>query len=151
DPSNAHADDPAAARLGARLFTDAELGGGARFACASCHLPARAFSDAKPTSRGAGAGEVNALGLGPAAYNRWWFWDGRADSLWAQATGPLENPRETNGTRLGVVHRLRERYRADYERIFGALPELTDAKRFPRAGKPGDPAFDGMAPADRDA
>jgi cytochrome c peroxidase len=148
DPSNAHADDPAAAALGKALFFDQSLGGGSTFACATCHVPKLGFSDGRRTARGVGDTELNALGLGPAAYNRWWFWDGRADSLWAQATGPIENPREMKGTRLGVVRRVTTRHRQEYEHVFGSLPPRADA--FPRAGRPGEPAFDGMAPGDRD-
>jgi len=149
DPSNAHADDPAAAALGKALFFDPSLGGGASIACSTCHAPKRAFSDGRPTARGAEDTELNTLGLGPAAYNRWWFWDGRADSLWAQATSPIENPREMNGTRLGVVHCVATKHRPAYERVFGSLP--ANADRFPRAGRPADAAFDGLPPEDRDA
>ncbi|HVW30836.1 MAG TPA: cytochrome c peroxidase [Polyangiaceae bacterium] len=151
DPSNAHADDPAAAALGRALFSDSELGGRRTVGCVTCHAPDHGFSDGRPTARGAGASDVNTLGLGPAAYNRWWFWDGRADSLWAQATGPLENAREMDGTRLGVAHHIAKRYRAAYERVFGPLPELANATRFPLAGKPGDAAWNAMAKIDRDA
>jgi cytochrome c peroxidase len=149
DPTNAHADDAAAAALGKSLFFDAALGGSHPIACATCHSPARAFSDGLPTGHGAGASEVNTLGLGPAAYNRWWFWDGRADSLWSQATSPLENPREMGGTRLGVAHRLFDGHRAAYEHVFGPLPELSQRERFPASGKPGDPQFDAMTKDDQ--
>ena len=148
DPSNAHADDPAAASLGKALFFDPLLGGGPSFACSTCHLPDRGFSDGRATARGVANTELNTLGLGPAAYNRWWVWDGRADSLWAQATSPIENPREMNGTRLGVVRRLVVRHRAAYERVFGELP--AEVKRFPRSGRPGDAAYDALSPEARD-
>ncbi|HEX3594174.1 MAG TPA: cytochrome c peroxidase [Polyangiaceae bacterium] len=151
DPTNAHADDPAAAELGKALFFDASLGAPHALSCASCHSPSRAFSDGLATGHGAGASEVNTLGLGPAAYNRWWFWDGRADSLWAQATSPLENPREMGGTRLAVAHGVLGRHRAPYERVFGALPPLAEGERFPPAGKPGDPSFDRMSKDDQRA
>ena len=36
------------------------------------------------------------------AYSPWSFWDGRKDSLWAQALEPLESPLEHGGTRLLV-------------------------------------------------
>jgi len=150
DPTNAHADDPAAAELGRELFLDVGLGGGS-VACVTCHAPDLAFSDGRATGRGAGTSEVNTLGLGPAAYNRWWFWDGRADSLWAQATSPLENPREMAGTRLGLAHRMVDRHRARYESVFGALPDLAQTDRFPASGKPGDPPYDGMLPDDKRA
>jgi cytochrome c peroxidase len=151
DPTNAHADDSAAAELGRALFSDAELGGQPGVACVGCHSPSHGLSDGRPTARGVGTSEVNTLGIGPAAYNRWWFWDGRADSLWAQATGPIENPREMGGTRLGVAHRIATRYRSAYERVFGSLPELSNTARFPSAGRPGDAVWERMTKSDQDA
>src|SRR5262249_37110236 len=53
--------------------------------------------------------------------------------------------------RLLVVHRVYDQYKSTYEAIFGPLPALTDSARFPMAGKPGDPAWDGMTPADKKA
>jgi cytochrome c peroxidase len=84
-----------------------------------------------------------------APYTRWQFWDGRADSAWAQALGPIENPIEMASSRLRAVHALYDRYRAEYEAVFGALPGLGDGARFPPEGRPGDAAYDGMAEADR--
>jgi cytochrome c peroxidase len=52
------------------------------------------------------------------------FWDGRKDSLWSQAMGPLEDPLEHGGNRLAYAHLIKAHYRADYEAIFGALPDL---------------------------
>ena len=50
------------------------------------------------------------------------LWDGRADSLWAQATGPTENPVEHGSTRTEIARRMQTRYAAWYERVFGAFP-----------------------------
>ena len=48
-----------------------------------------------------------------AAYSPWLFWDGRKDSLWAQALGPLEaeveHLREQNTRVLDLeLHRIAE-------------------------------------------
>jgi cytochrome c peroxidase len=77
------------------------------------------------------------------------FWDGRKDSMWSQALGPPEGPVEMNSSRLTVVHFIAAHYRAPYEKVFGPLPDLSDATRFPASGRPGQPSFDGMAPADQ--
>jgi cytochrome c peroxidase len=59
-----------------------------------------------------------------AAYSPWLFWDGRKDSLWAQALGPLEIPVEHGGSRTQYAHLIDQSYRAAYEALFGPLPNL---------------------------
>jgi cytochrome c peroxidase len=179
DLSNASADDPRAAILGKKLFFDTRFSGplgppndavsngslgatgvAGRIACASCHQPDLGGSDhrSRPaaTSFAAGYTGRNAPTVINASYSDiarggWQFWDGRKDSLWSHALEPLENPVEQNTTRLQVAHVLFDHYKADYEASFGALPELGSTARFPPAGKPGEPGYDGMAPADRAA
>ncbi len=149
-PSNAVADRPEAAALGHGLFEDPSISP-AGVSCASCHDAARAFTDARP--RGMGIAEVrrNTPTLLGAAWVRWPFWDGRADSLWAQALGPIESPEEMGSTRLEVAHRIAAAYRGPYETLFGALPPLEQASRFPARGMPGEPAWEAMDAADREA
>jgi cytochrome c peroxidase len=53
------------------------------------------------------------------------FWDGRKDSLWAQALGPLESPVEHGGTRAQYAHVVARSYAQEYEQIFGPLPTLS--------------------------
>jgi cytochrome c peroxidase len=59
------------------------------------------------------------------AYSPWFFWDGRADSQWAQALGPLENPIEHGFDRTAFVQVIAAHYQKPYEATFGPLPELT--------------------------
>lgn len=151
DPSDVHADDPRAAALGARLFADTGFSAAGTVACTTCHAPALAFTDGFPTSRGAAVGDRNSPSVLFSAHQKWQFWDGRVDTLWAQALGPLENDREYGSSRLAVVHRLADVYRAEFEAVYGPLPELGDAGRFPPSGRPGQPAWDAMMPADRTA
>ena len=157
DPSNRVADDPRAARLGHRLFFDASLSASGAVACATCHRPECAFSDGLATSVGLGPGSRNTPTLIGAAHSPWLYWDGRRDSQWAQALAPLEAANEMGSTRLEVVRRIANdmRYRAEYEALFGAAPDLGDPERFPpRAGPFGDPsardAWDRLAEGDRD-
>jgi cytochrome c peroxidase len=89
------------------------------------------------------------------AYSPWLFWDGRKDSLWAQALGPLESAVEHGGTRTQYAHLIAEHYRAEYEALFGTLPNLSDTARFPASAAPvADPiahaAWERMAPQDRE-
>src|SRR5688500_13928891 len=72
------------------------------------------------------------------AHSPWLFWDGRKDSQWAQALGPLESAVEHGGSRAQYAHVIAEHYRDDYERTFGPLPELAAIPR--AAGPVPDPA-----------
>jgi cytochrome c peroxidase len=151
DPTNAHADDAAAAALGEQLFTDTSLSPTNTVSCATCHDPAKSYSDGKPQAVGVATGDRNAPSLLLASYAPWQFWDGRADSQWMQATGPFENAKEFNSSRLFIAHAISDRYDASYAAIFGALPDMSNATQFPASGKPGDASWTAMAPADQAA
>ena len=151
NPTNRVADDPAAAQLGQMFFFDTRFSKEGTVACATCHSPFHGFADVEATSLGAGRGTRNAPTLLNAAYNKWQFWDGRADTLWSQALSALEGEAEQAGTRLQYAHLIHQSYAADYETVFGTLPKLADTTRFPTDGKPGDPAFDSMSKADQHA
>jgi cytochrome c peroxidase len=62
--------------------------------------------------------------LAATAFSPFLFWDGRKDSQWAQALGPLESAVEHGGTRAQYALVIAHHYRADYERVFGPLPDL---------------------------
>ncbi len=156
DPTNEYADLPAAAALGKTLFSDAALSPSGTVSCATCHDPAKVFSDGLAQSVGVSMtkGDRNAPAIALAAHARWQFWDGRADTLWMQALGPVENAKEFASSRLFVAHQIADRHAVEYAAVFGAkypLPDLADTQRFPAAGKPGDPAWQAMATADQDA
>jgi cytochrome c peroxidase len=59
DPTNAHADDPRAARLGQRLFFEPRVSRNGELSCASCHDPAQSFADGKQVGEGLGQGTRN--------------------------------------------------------------------------------------------
>lgn len=137
DTTNRVAESPVAAAFGQRLFFDTRLSGNGKIACATCHDAARGWSDGRTVAVGAATGTRNTPSLWNAAHNRWFFWDGRADSLWAQAVKPIEDGAEMNGDRLSVLHLIARdaRLRRNYEGLFGALPAI-DAQRFPPRGGP---------------
>lgn len=158
--TDARANDPRAAALGQFLFFDSHFSANGKVSCASCHQPARAFTDGRAMAKGVGLGTRNTPTLLDAAFNHWYFWDGRTDSLWSQALQPLENPREFGSDRLFVVHAVAADpvLRAAYRQVFGPLPPLADSARFPAharlAAQPNLPAakaWAAMAPADRAA
>jgi len=138
DPTNAVADDPAAALLGQGLFYDGRLSSTGDISCSTCHMAERGWSDGRQRAFGVAATARHAPTLWNVAYNRWFFWDGRKDSLWSQALAPLEDVREHAISRLEVAHLLAddERYAGAYEQLFGPLPKLSDSARFPAAGRP---------------
>lgn len=124
DPSNRVADDPRAAALGAALFSDTRLSLDGTVACATCHLPDRQFQDDRARALGVGETARRTMPVAGTAHSPWLFWDGRKDSQWAQALGPLENPVEHGTDRAQVVHLVATAYAQDYEALFGPLPGL---------------------------
>ncbi|MHC5211367.1 MAG: cytochrome-c peroxidase [Planctomycetota bacterium] len=138
DPTNAWADDPAAARLGQALFYDPRLSGPGTVSCATCHDPAKGFGDQRRLARGVRNHPRHSMTLWNVAFQRWFFWDGRKDSLWSQALAPLEDPREHAGSRLQFAHLLASDpdYARAYGEVFGPLPDLSDPARFPAEGRP---------------
>ena len=122
DPTNRFADTPRAAEFGRQLFFDTRLSSNGKVACATCHLPDRQFQDGTPLASGVGTTNRRTMPIVAAAYSPFLFWDGRKDSLWAQALGPLESPVEHGGTREQYARVVADHHRADYENISGALP-----------------------------
>lgn len=124
DPSNAVEALPAAAALGKRLFFDPRLSGNQKVSCASCHQPDQQFQDGRAVAQGMGTGQRRAMPLADSGHSAWLFWDGRKDSLWAQALGPLEDPNEHGGNRMAYARVVQQHYRHDYEALFQAMPAL---------------------------
>jgi cytochrome c peroxidase len=150
DPSNVYADSIPAAAIGGKLFSDTRLSPSGMVDCAGCHSPLRQLTDGFPTSAdGVGRVTRNSPSLTFAAYIPWAFYDGRADSLWSQALGPIEASNEFGSDRLFVAHAIYDYYRPQYEAVFGAMPPLDDTTRFPPDGMPGQATWIGMATADQ--
>ncbi len=154
DPSNQYGDDPRAAEFGKQLFFDTRFSSNGEVACATCHIPEKGFQDGLPLAQGVGTTNRRAMPIAGTAYSPWMFWDGRKDSQWAQALGPLESPVEHGGSRTQYAHLIDENYRSEYEAIFGELPDLSDRTRFPEAAGPVDDptvraAWEAMSPADQ--
>jgi cytochrome c peroxidase len=150
------------------------VGEAGKVSCSGCHVPATGFIDTRSPHRqislAAQWGRRRAptlLDVGAATNLNW---DGRHDSLWAQAIGVMESAAEFNSGRLFVAQQVFRLHRAQYEAVFGAMPALENATRFPQLapetvgcvpgmastaacrGKPGDKAeYDGMAEDAKDA
>ena len=100
---------PAKTALGRALFEDARLSGDGTMSCASCHQPLLSFTDG--VARRPGHDGEPLPRRTPSLWNLAWgltfFWDGRAPSLEAQASGPIENVREMGGDLAKASARLK--------------------------------------------
>lgn len=124
DPSNAHEQSAEAAALGRALFHDPRLSRNGQVSCASCHGANQQFQDGKPLGQGLATGQRRTMPIMGAAHSPFLFWDGRKDSLWSQALGPLEDGAEHGGNRVRLVRQVQEHHRAPYEAAFGPMPAL---------------------------
>ena len=156
DPSNAYGDNPVAAALGEALFNDTRFSANGAVSCASCHNSNKFFQDSLPRAIGVGVTGRSTPTIIGTAYSPWQFWDGRKDSQWAQALGPLESIVEHGGSRTQYAHLINQFYRDEYEALFGNLPSAEDFARYPAsAGPTEDPTvsatWESMPLADREA
>lgn len=113
--------------LGKLLFFDKRLSANDTIACASCHMPALAFTDGQPVSTGIHRRQGGRSA--PTAINRAFssaqFWDGRAPTLEAQSVGPFINPVEhgfANHDELVAKVRSIAGYYPLFEQAFGPGP-----------------------------
>lgn len=124
--------------LGKRLFNDPRLSGDGSVACASCHVPEKAFADGLTVARGikGQVGTRNVPSVLNAAYYQTLFLDGRAASLEAQALGPLFNPIEHGlpnpAALLAAIHRDAD-YPGMFESAFGPAAEAVTAEHVSQA------------------
>ncbi len=107
DAGNSLSGQDWAEALGSTLFFEPGLSSEGRVSCASCHVPSKGFSDALTVAQGAQAGVRNSQGLLDAGLQRWFGWDGGADSLWAAAMRPMLAAHEMAGTIAQLAQFLR--------------------------------------------
>jgi cytochrome c peroxidase len=113
---------PQVATLGKMLFFDPRLSGMQNLSCASCHNPS--FGYEVPVPGAIGATNTPLGRKAPTILNAAWmpvlFWDGRAQSLEAQAQGPITAAVEMNGKFPEIVGRLKAipDYATQFRRLF---------------------------------
>lgn len=108
DPGNEYSGLEWAEVLGAQLFNDRVLSGDQSISCASCHLASLGYSDGTALPQAGAAPHVrNTPGLLNIGYQRWFGWDGGADSLWAASLRPMLSEIEMASDIEGVAIRLR--------------------------------------------
>jgi len=138
DSTNRLSEDLSAARFGQALFFEPGLSGQGQLSCASCHRPEASFADNVPVSPGNRAGQRNAPTLLDSAHERWFFRDGRADTLWSQGLQPLESSLEMAGSRTGTVRFLLTRpdFREAYAEVFDDTLASFDGVPLPVHARP---------------
>ncbi|MET0209052.1 MAG: cytochrome-c peroxidase [Burkholderiaceae bacterium] len=94
--------------LGEKLFHDKRLSRDNSLSCASCHALDRGGVDGKSVSIGINGakGLVNSPTVFNSGSNFRQFWDGRANSLEEQASGPINNPKEMGSNWPEVMAKL---------------------------------------------
>ena len=123
---------PGKIALGKKLFFDKRLSADGSLSCASCHELSvdKGGSDGLPHSIGIDGqiGTRNAPTVLNAAFQRVFFWDGRAASLEEQAKAPLVNPIEMGmesfeavEARIGNI----AAYRQAFSKVFAERPAIT--------------------------
>ncbi|MAK26303.1 MAG: hypothetical protein CMA02_03425 [Euryarchaeota archaeon] len=128
DTTNAFANSKEAAMLGQHLFFDKRLSSNGEVSCATCHIPEKYFTDGLSVSQGIKPLERNSTTLLNAAHQRWFFWDGRTDTLWGQPIETIEHPDEMNSGRTDVLRIIKQDdiLHKQWERVFGAMNAQTE-------------------------
>ncbi len=141
--------------LGDKLFNDKRFSSTGEVSCATCHDPAKAFTDSPlKTSEGINklTGTRNAPTVVNAVYMKTQFWDGRSPSLEDQALHPPVNPVEmglADHEPILEIVRTDPEYVKAFEAVFGksgkgvTMDEVTRAiAAFERTQVAGDSPFD---------
>jgi cytochrome c peroxidase len=169
-PTNAFADDAAAATLGQKFYFEQDWSGPllqdnalgtagteGLVSCRVCH-DTETFASIDPLGVGTGLhprhapGSVNAAFYDVAGFT----WRGRFDVMWALPRVVFEAGPIFNSSRLRVAHVVYDQYQAEYDAVFTAtpLPDLSDLDRFPATGAPNPTTpgpWEGMTPEDQQA
>jgi cytochrome c peroxidase len=125
DLGNQFSDTKTAQAFGKALFFDKRLSPSGAMACATCHQPNKAFADGIALSKGLIKGASltrNSPSLLNARHERWFGWDGSADSIWSQNLRPFFDPNEMGSSpdhlRQFVISN--SRFAKQYSTVFGA-------------------------------
>ncbi len=116
--------------LGRLLYFDKRLSKNNTISCATCHDPAKGWTDQSPVSTGIHGlkGTRSAPPVFNATYNELQFWDGRAPSLEEQAKGPIQNPVEMGFSLKGVEEKIGKikGYQKLFKKAFGSTQVTAD-------------------------
>ena len=112
--------------LGEKLFFEKKLSKNGRMACATCHLPEKAYADGLTFSKDNQGMELsrNTPTLINSVYQRGFFWDGRSEGLIEQISSVFTNKKEFDTG----VHEFSEEilqdstYQEMIQQTFGGIP-----------------------------
>ncbi|WP_289062954.1 cytochrome c peroxidase [uncultured Zobellia sp.] len=84
--------------LGEKLFFDPNLSQTGKMACVTCHMPEKAYTDGIPVNTGNNGSPLqrNAPTLINVAFQKSFFWDGRAENILDQISSVFNNEQEFN-------------------------------------------------------
>jgi cytochrome c peroxidase len=146
--------------LGKQLYFDPRVSANGTVSCATCHNPAKGWTDNLPLTIGIG-GAVNGRNSPTVlntVYSKQMFWDGRAPSLEAQAQGPVQAATEMgNQSHAQIMERLRTipGYREQFMTVFGTDVNLDGFAKavaaFERTALSGNSKYDQYAAGDMKA
>lgn len=121
--------NPEVIALGKQLFFDPILSADSSIACASCHLPEKAFTDGVAQNNIGISGE-RLIRNSPALFNIGWhtsfFWEGGAKDLESQAIGPLTSEHEMGKDLVTLEEQLNSN--TNYSQKFKAAFSVTEIK-----------------------
>jgi cytochrome c peroxidase len=137
--------------LGKQLYFDPRISKNTTVSCATCHNPAKGWTDRMPNSIGIFGqhGGRSAPTVLNTVYGKSLFWDGRAPSLEGQSQGPPQNKIEMGDqTYEEIVKRLRTvpGYQEQFQKVFGTPVTLDGVAKaiasFERTALSGGSAYD---------
>jgi cytochrome c peroxidase len=171
DTTNKYADNADAATLGQKLFFDKNFSGAlkadndlgtatqtGKVSCASCHSGPAMIDERnshEAIATGTGINTRNTPAVVNSAFYTWTNWGARFSAQWELPLAVVENGNLMAFNRLALAHRIYTKYKTEYDAAFGTMPDITDAGRFPAAGKPkalvtdADGAWEGVAADDK--
>jgi cytochrome c peroxidase len=145
--------------LGKQLYFDPRLSIDNTVSCASCHDPAKGWSNDERFATGIKGqkGGRSAPTIINSAYQDFQFWDGRAHRLEGQALGPIQNPIEMGMSLEELVVKLNKipGYRQQFQSIYGT--DVTSEgiakaiSSFERTVLSGDAPYDRFKAGDKSA
>lgn len=119
--------------LGKKLFFDPGLSRSGTMSCATCHDPSKGFADGRRFGLGNDGKDLprHTPTVLNAAYSSLFFWDGRADSLEAQALEVFLGLKEFDSEQASISAYLQASasYVADFEDAYGAAPDEALARK----------------------
>jgi len=117
--------DKSKAKLGQELFFDPSLSRDGTIACVNCHTLPGSGAESSDVSTGINGqqGPINSPTVLNARYNFKQFWDGRAETLLDQASGPITNPLEMGNTLERMLQTLKQNkhYTTEFKKVYKKL------------------------------